>query len=81
MPIAAKRMRLSKSVVDRLQPAERDYEVADENVPGLYVRVLSTTTRKRGMLRASRRSGVSHRAAGRRQPGVTLRQDLGARPA
>ena len=34
-----KRMRLTKTAVDRLQPAERDYEVADEGLPGLYVRV------------------------------------------
>jgi hypothetical protein len=42
---------------------------------------LSTTTKKRGMLRASRRRGVSRRAAGGSQPGGTLRQDLGAEPA
>jgi transposase-like protein len=42
---------------------------------------VSTTTKKRGILRASRRSGVRRRAAGGSQPGVTLRQDLGPEPA
>jgi transposase-like protein len=44
-------------------------------------RKMSTTTKKRGILRASRRSGVRRRAAGGSQPGVTLRQDLGPEPA
>lgn len=38
----AKRMRLTKTAVDRLQPAARDYEVADESLPGFYVRVYSS---------------------------------------
>jgi len=50
-------------------------------VPTVARELVSTTTKKRGMLRASRRRGVSCPAAGGGQPGVTLRQDLGAEPA